>query len=202
MFYIEGTRSRTGELGEPKAGILNELQSYLQATGRRAHFVPVSLSYSIVPEDVEIEAARQGKDISKKDLVAQLVSLDRGFGEHQDAPIHLRFGKPMTVDGDMKPKEFAEALIGQIRDGIVPSCTSLLATGIETACHDSKQQQFDAEKVRKQLLELYSDAATLDSYDTALEIFRNKSFIEPLEESGHYRVTDSDLIHQYANRLR
>lgn len=202
LFYIEGTRSRTGVIGEPKVGILNEVQRYLQDTGRRAHFVPVSLSYSIVPEDVEIEAARQGKEISKMDLVMQLMELDRGFGEHRDAPIHLRFGDPVTATSEMNPKAFAESLVEQIKTGMIPSCTSLLATGIEATCRGKSQPEFKPKRVRKYLASRQLDHNDPSGFDTALEIFEAKGFVAPVEGTSRYRVTNPDLIRQYANRLR
>ncbi|MCK4378113.1 MAG: 1-acyl-sn-glycerol-3-phosphate acyltransferase, partial [Deltaproteobacteria bacterium] len=100
MFYLEGTRSRDGRIGKPKKGIMENLAEYVENTGRQVYLVPVSLSYTIVPEDEDIEASRTGKNISEKDIFTQLAMLDKQYAKLPDSAIHVRFSTPIPYGPD------------------------------------------------------------------------------------------------------
>jgi hypothetical protein len=197
MFYIEGTRSRTGLLGEPKMGIVENLFSFLAETGRSAYFVPVSVSYTIVPEDEEIEAARQGENISNKDIFTELYQLNREYGKYREAPIYLRFGKP-------------------VKDGLVPTWTSRLAlAALEDAAHGDGEE-FSLARVKDALggaadLGVAADNGSDEQQGLAMAVdaFMSRGFIAKSDEDDAddedddiYRITNPELLAQYANRIR
>ena len=60
LFYIEGTRSRNGKILPPKYGFLKEIVKFIEENNQTAYFVPVSLSYTVVPEDIELVKSLKG----------------------------------------------------------------------------------------------------------------------------------------------
>jgi 1-acyl-sn-glycerol-3-phosphate acyltransferase len=216
MFYIEGTRSRTGLLGEPKMGIVENLFSFLAETGRSAYFVPVSVSYTIVPEDEEIEAARQGENISNKDIFTELYQLNREYGKYREAPIYLRFGKPIKAEGGEDPAKFIKGVFAAVKDGLVPTWTSRLAlAALEDAAHGDGEE-FSLARVKDALggaadLGVAADNGSDEQQGLAMAVdaFMSRGFIAKSDEDDAddedddiYRITNPELLAQYANRIR
>jgi hypothetical protein len=202
MFYVEGTRSRTGHMGAPKMGIGEEIFRFLSETGRSGYFIPISLSYTIVPEDEEIEAARKGENISNKDIFTQLSQLDREYGRYPNAPIYLRFGKPVKAEGDEDPAKFIKKIVETIKEGLVPTWTSRLALAINEDSGEHRGELFSLDNIKKVLLpEGEGDGEESKGLDIALETFLARGFIAH-EKEELYRLTNPELLTQYANRLQ
>ncbi len=203
LFYIEGTRSRDGTIGRPKMGIMEDLARYVADTGRTAYLVPVSLSYTVVPEDEEIEAARAGRNISKKDLVAQLVALDRAYREDHPAPVHVRFSEPVRLEpGGCDVRAAADRVMEKIRAGVVPTPTSALAAAIG-ACQQpgGPDPVFSPAAARTTAADRFPELSE-DALDRALDLFHRRGFVAAGDRPGDpWRVTGAPLVRQYANRV-
>ncbi|MHB8765380.1 MAG: 1-acyl-sn-glycerol-3-phosphate acyltransferase [Deferrisomatales bacterium] len=209
LFYIEGTRSRDGRLGAPKTGILEDVHRYVQATGREALFVPVSLSYAVVPEDVEIEASRRGENISGRDIVAQLGQLDRQYGAYRSSPIHVRFAPPLGLgpgEGDLD--RFVGRLMAAIGAGIVRPFTSMAATAVlRVAGSRPGQAWVRLSEVVGEVRREFGQAAECRGVDVAAEVGQAlatlgaRGFLHPTGEEGCVTVADEPMLRQYANRI-
>ncbi|MBN2332832.1 MAG: 1-acyl-sn-glycerol-3-phosphate acyltransferase [Deltaproteobacteria bacterium] len=208
MFYIEGTRSRDGSIGEPKWGIMEDIAAYIKKTGRHAYLVPVSISYTVVPEDVEIEASRSGKNISEKDLVSQLARLDRHYKSLPDSAIHVRFSRPIMFGPDQpKVQPVVSQLMHAISQGMIRTYTSMLATAIIGVGEGKKEITFTLEEIHDFFLEYFSAVPECRDQDVAhqlmmaLTIFLQKGFVVQGEVGEGYQVANPPLIEQYARRI-
>lgn len=100
-WYMEGGRSRTGKLREPKFGML----SYVADSWRRGScddvvLVPISIAYDQI-QDVGAHAAEQRGAAKEKEsfswMVKVLRSLRRRYGR-----IHITFGEPLFLSESLE----------------------------------------------------------------------------------------------------
>ncbi|MBN1282826.1 MAG: 1-acyl-sn-glycerol-3-phosphate acyltransferase [Proteobacteria bacterium] len=106
-FFIEGGRTRTGKLKDPKMGMLGMMKRAAREAGvEGASIVPVSITYDRVIEQKgyasELEGAKK-----KEESRIRLVGLTRYLGGRQSryGSIHVRFGPPMPLlDEGSDPK--------------------------------------------------------------------------------------------------
>lgn len=93
-FFIEGGRSRTGKLINPKAGLLTLiLQSYLDIGHREVAFVPVSITYDKVPEDEGYVKELKGHE-KQKESTLQFFKAAR-FLKRKYGKVYIRFATPI-----------------------------------------------------------------------------------------------------------
>lgn len=105
--FLEGGRSRTGRLLEPKLGLLNMIvDAAVGVPGQKVHFVPVSIGYERVIEANTYEHELAGGE-KKKEEAADLLSAREVLG-HRYGRISLQFGTIMTL-----PEVGAELGIGE-----------------------------------------------------------------------------------------
>lgn len=96
-YFIEGGRSRTGRLLDPRAGMLNmTIRSFLR-TGRRAFvFVPIHFSYEKVLEGGTYLGELHGKAKKKEslfDIFRTLRKIKGTFGQ-----VHVNIGEPIHLN--------------------------------------------------------------------------------------------------------
>ena len=96
-YFIEGGRSRTGRLLDPKTGMLAiTLRSYLRSSRRPIVFMPVYIGYERVLEGRTYLGELRGKSKKKEsffDLFRVLSALKLQFGE-----VALNFGEPVALN--------------------------------------------------------------------------------------------------------
>ncbi|GEM_PF-1541306 len=201
LFYLEGTRSRDGRLGKPKRGIVADILGYLEHTGRRAWAVPISLSYTLVPEDEEIEAARRGAEISRQDLVSQLTRLDRRYRQLGDPPIHLRFSEPLELVPGEPADRVAARILERIAAGIVPASTSLLARAVLRVARRKGGTSWFRPEEAEAAFRAGPEAERWDEFGDALALFQRRGFVDPDPARSRYVVQNEPLLVQYANRI-
>ncbi len=198
LFYPEGGRSRSGKILKPKVGIIKNVFEFVEKTSRSAYFVPLSLSYTCVPEDLAIEESRKGVNISYGDIIQQLVELNREYGRFKDTATYVNLGLPMKVTANKIPdlEEFSDELMKRVRDGIRPTPTYDVAPMILNLCEaGEKKNNFSIEEL------IYTDpACDLKRITKGLEIFSAKKFIRTGKDPGSYEIANPDLLKQYANR--
>jgi len=97
-YFIEGGRSRTGRLLQPKTGALTmTVRSYLRDPKRPVAFVPVYFGYERVVESNTYIHELSGKPKQKESLLGMLEALPglrRRFGK-----VHVSLGEPIQLDG-------------------------------------------------------------------------------------------------------
>ena len=79
LVYPEGTRSRTGAIGQIKTGLLGTAVEAYRTTGSEVLVVPVAVSYENVPEDHEFSGRR--KHTPARDFLFERTRAYMDFGE-------------------------------------------------------------------------------------------------------------------------
>ncbi len=95
-FFIEGTRSRTGKLEEPRTGMLSlYLDCYYENKEKDFYFIPVSINYEKVIEDKS--HVRESKGAKKeKESFWDLLKVGR-FLKHRYGHVYVNFGKAISI---------------------------------------------------------------------------------------------------------
>ncbi len=204
LFYPEGGRSRSGKILKPKVGIIKNVFEFVKNEQRRVHFVPLSLSYTTVPEDLAIEESRKGINISHSDLIRQLIELNQEYGRFKDTATYVNLGRPLTVIPDAIPdlEDFSCDLMSRIRDHIHPTPTYDIAQmilGISESGAEKNKNKFSLTDLKYANPDY--DPAKIDR---ALAIFSIKKFIrsdvtDP-DSENLYTITRPEMLRQYANR--
>jgi glycerol-3-phosphate O-acyltransferase len=95
-YFIEGTRSRSGRMLQPRTGILGmTLRSFLRGHERPLVFVPVYVGYEKLFEGKSFLNELAGKPKRKESLwtlLGTLRELKRDFGK-----VHVNFGRPLPL---------------------------------------------------------------------------------------------------------
>ncbi|MBI4614831.1 MAG: 1-acyl-sn-glycerol-3-phosphate acyltransferase [Planctomycetes bacterium] len=95
-FFIEGGRSRTGRLREPKYGLLGMIaESFLDGAADDLFLVPIAINYDRVPEDRSHAAELSGAPKNPESL-AGLLSLSRTLTERYGR-VYLRVGEIVSL---------------------------------------------------------------------------------------------------------
>jgi glycerol-3-phosphate O-acyltransferase len=96
-YFIEGGRSRTGRLLQPKTGMLTmTLRSYVRDPRRPVVFVPVYFGYERLIEGKTYISELSGKPKEKESVLGilrTLPALRKRFGK-----VHVSFGEPLALD--------------------------------------------------------------------------------------------------------
>ncbi|GMQ99040.1 MAG: glycerol-3-phosphate 1-O-acyltransferase [Acidimicrobiia bacterium] len=95
-WYVEGGRSRSGKLREPRLGLLAYVaDSYQRGIADDVVFVPVSINYDQITDVSSYAAEQRGRSKDSESLMWALkfiASLRRRNGS-----IHIRFGEPLHI---------------------------------------------------------------------------------------------------------
>lgn len=95
--FLEGARSRTGKLLEPKFGLLNMIvDAALGVPEQTVHFVPISIGYERVVEADSYQRELSGGE-KKKEEASDLLSASEVL-RHRYGRINLHFGTILTLD--------------------------------------------------------------------------------------------------------
>ncbi|MBT8040144.1 MAG: glycerol-3-phosphate 1-O-acyltransferase PlsB [Xanthomonadales bacterium] len=96
-YFIEGTRSRTGRLLQPKGGMLSmTVRSYLRTRSRPVMFQPIYIGYEKLAEGKSYIAELSGEKKKKEtwgDLLRARRVLKQQFGK-----VHVSFSEPIFLD--------------------------------------------------------------------------------------------------------
>jgi glycerol-3-phosphate O-acyltransferase len=96
-YFIEGGRSRTGRLLQPKTGMLSmTLRSYLRDPRRPVVFVPVYFGYEKIVEGETYINELSGKPKKKESIFGLLKTLP-ALREHY-GKVHVSFGEPIALE--------------------------------------------------------------------------------------------------------
>jgi len=95
-WYIEGGRSRSGKLREPKLGLLAYVvDSYQRGITNDVVFVPVSINYDQISDVGSYAEEQSGGNKEKESLTWALRFL--GSLRRQNGRIYVRFGEPLAL---------------------------------------------------------------------------------------------------------
>src|SRR5688572_16862304 len=130
-YFIEGGRSRTGRLLQPKTGMLSmTLRSYLRDPRRPIVFLPVYFGYERLIEGKTYVNEMLGKPKEKESvftMLRTLPALRKRFGK-----VHVSFGEPLHLDEVLKrhDPENRRATEKAERPSWLPAAVDELATRI------------------------------------------------------------------------
>ncbi|MFZ5757143.1 MAG: glycerol-3-phosphate 1-O-acyltransferase PlsB [Pseudomonadota bacterium] len=102
-YFIEGGRSRTGRLLQPRAGMLAmTVRSFLRDTSKPIAFVPVYIGYERILESGSYVEELHGKQKKKESLGGFFETVARLFGRAEKlsdrfGKVHVNFGDPIDL---------------------------------------------------------------------------------------------------------
>ena len=180
-YFVEGGRSRTGRLLQPKTGMLSmTLRSYLRDPRRPVVFLPVYFGYERLVEGKTYIGELSGLPKEKESvfvMLRALPALRKRFGK-----VHVSFGEPVRLD-DVLRRHAPERERGQVEEDERPAwlaaAVSDLAGQIMTSINSAacvapmnlialallatpKQSMLEGDLVRQ--LELYASLLRQSSY--------------------------------------
>jgi glycerol-3-phosphate O-acyltransferase len=95
-WYIEGGRSRTGKLREPRLGLLSYVaDSYQRGIVDDVILVPVSINYDQITDIASYADEQKGREKEKESLM-WAVKFVSGL-RRRNGSIHVRFGEPLPL---------------------------------------------------------------------------------------------------------
>jgi len=95
--FLEGGRSRTGKLLEPKLGLLSMIvDATLAESQRKTQFVPISVGYERIVETDSYGREMTGGEKHKENAAGLLRS--RGIFKHRYGRINMQVGEIVTLD--------------------------------------------------------------------------------------------------------
>ncbi len=197
LFYIEGGRSRDGIIGEPKYGIISEIFNFIKKEKKKSFFIPITISYTIVPEDVELYESFNGKkNISYGDLFYQLSKLNKEYRKFKKPYIYVKFLEPIEISPDtsLNYKDFSKSLIELLRKNVVITPTYLLAKVLDE----------NGELTLNKLENIYNEKAknleSKDNFKQAIDIFIQRNLIKISD--NYVKIVEKGIIKQYSNRIK
>jgi len=116
QIFIEGTRSRSGQLLQPHHGLLK----CIQATGQPIAILPVALSYDRVTEEASFLRELQGQPKPKMKLTSLSAWTTRMLrGKIKVGRIHIACGTPVKLDRSIRLRAVTAAVMGQLQEKTV-----------------------------------------------------------------------------------
>ena len=138
-YFIEGTRSRTGRLLQPKGGMLSmTVRSYLRSPTRPIMFQPIYVGYEKLVEGGSYTAELSGEEKKSEsliDLFKVFNVLKKRYGK-----AHVSFGEPVFLDGMLDrfaPDWRERALKSDDRPAWLGSLVDELGQGIMTGINEA-----------------------------------------------------------------
>ncbi len=96
-YFIEGGRSRTGRLLQPRPGMLSmTIRGYLKYRSKPVAFVPVNIGYEKLIESKAYLAELSGEDKKSETLLGSLLAIFRLRGNY--GRVSASFGEPVLLD--------------------------------------------------------------------------------------------------------
>ncbi|MGC4113867.1 MAG: 1-acyl-sn-glycerol-3-phosphate acyltransferase [Myxococcales bacterium] len=97
-FFIEGTRSRTGKLMQPKTGMLSfEVDAVLEGAQDDLYFVPVAIDYDKLIEARSYTKELAGGEKQPESVKSLLAAPKIVLTKAKSGWIYLRFGEPVSL---------------------------------------------------------------------------------------------------------
>jgi glycerol-3-phosphate O-acyltransferase len=216
-YFVEGTRSRTGRLLQPKGGMLvMTVNSYVRNPKRPIVFVPIYFGYEKLIEGGSFISELGGAEKRKESLfglMRSVNSLRENFGK-----VYVNIGEPIDLDPlldrvkpDWRDAEFTEGERPPWLGGIVDELGTEIMSNINAAAAvtpisllayvllSTPKQKIGAEELKRQLelyLRLmrrfrYSESVTLPDM-TPEQIIEHGEKLDVISRSAHPM---GDVVH-------
>jgi glycerol-3-phosphate O-acyltransferase len=201
FFYLEGGRSYSGELKQPKTGLIH---ATLQAEIENLAIIPVAIAYDLVLEDRIL--SRQGVKRTQRPFSRELAEMV-GAAVGYRTRAFVAFGAPVSLDGlDLHSRRDGLELSRTIREQIGRLHKILPTALVAQAMRPSATRREMETRVAGLLEILAARGANLGAIESVkqaveqgIELLILRSVIVP--ESQRYRVRDRTLLRYYARSI-
>ena len=202
-FFIEGSRSRTGRLLQPRTGLLGmTVRSFLRDTRRPVAYVPAYFGYERLLEGETYIDELSGRPKQKESvggLLRVLPQLRRDLGR-----VHINFGRPLLLDGaldelkpdwrdDVKDESARPAWFGAAVDSVaseimrrINAAAAVTPINLLSVALLATPRQAMLESDLEKLLQLYIDLLRTCPYSTDISVVveDGASIIRRVEQMG------------------
>ena len=200
FFYPEGGRSYSGELKNPKTGLIH---AALQADHRHIVVVPTAVAYDLVLEDHVL--ARQRVKRSQRPFTRELAEMVR-YAVGYKSRAYVTFGKPISIDAvDHSSRrevlDFAHTVMTAIGRLYKVLPTAVIANAMRPSI-TRRELVSRADAILDTLRSVGANMGVetgTDAMDAALEPLEARGII--VAERGRIRVRDRNVLRYYARTL-
>jgi glycerol-3-phosphate O-acyltransferase len=138
-FYLEGGRSRTGHLLEPKLGLLSMVTRYAHNTDKKIYLVPVNISYDKMQDGLSYIKELRGYK-KENESFGQLFKA-RKVLQQQSGCAYINFGEPIDLQKELthedhlklETKALGKKIMEKIAEASVVSPISLVSLALLSA---------------------------------------------------------------------
>lgn len=211
-FYIEGGRSRTGKLLNPKTGLLSfEVDAFLEGVREDVFFVPVAIDYEKIVESASYKKELSGGEKQKED-VRGLLSTPKVLAANYGR-IYLGFEEPISLKDflaqrraqwgeELDKRKTIAALAHRIVYGISRASTVTPSALLATVLLAHRQRGISAQAVSTRihfLRDLVKDSGARLSDVLGEGTPSDPTVLGPINESLSLFEEDGLVTHQQAS---
>jgi glycerol-3-phosphate O-acyltransferase len=200
LFYPEGGRSYSGELKQPKTGLIHAaLLSELPGLS----IIPTAIAYDLVLEDHIL--ARQRVKRTQRPFTRELAEMVR-YAVGYRSRAYVTFGRPIPLDG-WDPQSRRDVLeLGRLTRHSIGKLVKVLPTSVIAVAMRPSIVRRDLEERADALIETLRAVGANMGVSSGRQAVEEA--VEPLEargiivaERGRFRVRDRNVLRYYARSL-
>src|SRR5512135_612103 len=200
LFYPEGGRSYSGELKQPKTGLV---QAAMQAECATLLVIPTAISYDLVLEDRIL--ARQGVKRTQRPFARELAEMVRSAVGYRSRAI-VTFGTPIeAAEYDPQSRRDTLALAHRTRQEIGRIYKVLPTAVVAASMRPSVVNRVLEWRIEAVLEKLQAAGANLETTDVKETLDRGVELLETrgilVVERGRYRVRERSALKYYARTI-
>lgn len=202
-YFIEGGRSRTGRLLQPKPGMLAmTVRGFLKYRKRPVAFIPVYIGYEKLLESKAYQAELSGEDKKSETFISSIKSIIKIRGEY--GKVHTNFGKPVFLNQILDhnhPEWSSEKYEDDARPPWIRNIVSILSNQVMT--HINQAATVNSINLISSVL-LVTSKQSMDENDLANQLELYRTLIITLNYSDHLEITKRSGAEQikHAETLR
>ena len=200
LFYPEGGRSYSGELKQPKTGLV---QAAMQAECPKLLLVPTAIAYDLVLEDRIL--ARQGVKRAQRPFARELAEMVRQAVGYRSRAF-VTFGTPIeTAEYDPQSRRDVLALAHRTWETIGRLYKVLPTAVVAASMRPSVVARVLERRVEAAIETLQAAGANLETLDAAQTVERGVDLLEArgvvVADHGRLRVRDRSALRYYARTI-
>ena len=200
LFYPEGGRSYSGELKQPKTGLIHAaLTSELPGLS----IIPTAISYDLVLEDHIL--ARQRVKRTQRPFARELAEMVR-YAVGYRSRAFVTFGRPIPLDGWESQSRRDVLELGKLTRQSIGKLVKVLPTSLVAAAMRPSITRRDLENRADVIIDtLLAVGANLDvttgrqAIEEAAQSLEDRGII--VAERGRFRVRDRTVLRYYARMI-
>ena len=217
-FYIEGGRSRTGRLLEPKMGLLSMVTEYAYSSKRKVYLVPINLSYDKMLDGFSYLKELRGYK-KKNESFSQLFKA-RKVLKKKAGNAYLNFGEPIELNKELtnelqiksETRQVASKVMKHLNNASVVSPISLFSLALLSSPSRSLSEE-DLLSLSSKWYELlkkipysssmviFNQGALKENLKTCERMASFSRFNHPAGDVLYIEEKNADLLSYYRNTI-